>query len=283
MPSLSYYITQKEKLYDITEDLQAEMRSLSKEISDIVVTEYARFFGKVENVSLKDKVTFLSGETAKIEELIISKLLSNSTYKKTIEKYIQSFEKIAELNKKIHYDINKINAADIIKYSTRSQRDKINSVVSALISRDELSSKLIQPVKNLISSNIMAGTTLSDAKQYLKDYISGNNEKLGYFERYAGQISRDAIFQYDGEINNVIMREYNMYKIQYVGSIVKDSRAQCIRWVNEKKGVLMYDELEKEISWAYRNGSGMIQGTTPENFLIFRGGYNCRHEAIPIL
>ena len=26
----------------------------------------------------------------------------------------------------------------------------------------------------------------------------------------------------------------------------------------------------------------MIPGTTAENFIVFRGGYNCRHRLIPI-
>ena len=41
------------------------------------------------------------------------------------------------------------------------------------------------------------------------------------------------------------------------------------------------EELPSLISSAYSSGQGMIPGTTAENFAVFRGGYNCRHSAIP--
>jgi len=68
---------------------------------------------------------------------------------------------------------------------------------------------------------------------------------------------------------------------QYIGSLVTDSRPQCERWIIKKGGVLKYSELEKEISWAYSNGKGMIPGTNKDNFGTYRGGYNCKHSAVP--
>ena len=74
--------------------------------------------------------------------------------------------------------------------------------------------------------------------------------------------------------------------ILYVGSLVKDSRPQCKRWVNYKEhgqtGLLAVKDLNREIAWAYANGKGMIPGTTTETFRQFRGGFNCRHEAYPV-
>jgi hypothetical protein len=61
--------------------------------------------------------------------------------------------------------------------------------------------------------------------------------------------------------------------------LIEDSRSQCVRWV--KKRILQKSELDSEISWANNNGSGMIAGTNKENFAVYRGGYNCRHSAIP--
>jgi len=47
------------------------------------------------------------------------------------------------------------------------------------------------------------------------------------------------------------------------------------------KEVLLKEDLPREISWANSNGQGMIPGTNENNFAVFRGGYNCRHTAIP--
>jgi hypothetical protein len=85
--------------------------------------------------------------------------------------------------------------------------------------------------------------------------------------------------QFDGQVNSAIANEFGLDAYRYVGSLIDDSRAQCIRWAG--KQVLLKEDLAKEISWATANGTGMIAGTTPENFATFRGGYNCRHSAIP--
>jgi hypothetical protein len=45
--------------------------------------------------------------------------------------------------------------------------------------------------------------------------------------------------------------------------------------------VLPFEDLQKEINWAFANGRGMNDATTPETFALYRGGYNCRHMAIP--
>ena len=87
-------------------------------------------------------------------------------------------------------------------------------------------------------------------------------------------------------LNKTIAYKYGATALQYVGiegdkSISADSRPQCIRWVN--KGVLQFSELASEIEWAFANGSGMIPGTIIDNFMVNRGGWNCRHIAVAIL
>jgi len=102
---------------------------------------------------------------------------------------------------------------------------------------------------------------------------------MGQLKKYVSQVSRDALNQFDGQVNSRIAEEFGLNAFRYVGSIIEDSRPQCVRWVG--KEVLLLDELSNEISWAYSNGTGMIPGTTRDNFAVYRGGYNCRHSAIP--
>ncbi|MFN9108950.1 MAG: hypothetical protein ACK5XN_02555, partial [Bacteroidota bacterium] len=107
----------------------------------------------------------------------------------------------------------------------------------------------------------------------------GTPELNGLYSRYVKQVSRDALGQFDGQINAKIADEFGLDAFRYVGSIIDDSRSQCVRWVGKR--ILEKSEMQSEINWANNNGSGMIPGTTPENFLVYRGGYNCRHRAIP--
>jgi hypothetical protein len=82
--------------------------------------------------------------------------------------------------------------------------------------------------------------------------------------------------------------------VRYVGGLLKDSRGQCTHWVRDLKGFIAWDKLDEEIRLAYKNEKlkkvddgihrwgGMIKGTTKENFVVRRGGWNCTHTAIPV-
>ena len=117
-------------------------------------------------------------------------------------------------------------------------------------------------------------------RRSIESVIESDPSRLGLLTRYVTQISRDALYQFSGLANQVIAVEYGLNAYEYVGSLVDDSRPQCQRWV--EKQVLFFSELQEEINWALDNGKGMIPSTTPQNFAIYRGGYNCQHEAIPV-
>ena len=123
----------------------------------------------------------------------------------------------------------------------------------------------------------MRGTPSTQLKTELHDFIIGQKGKMGQLERWSGQITRDALSQYDGAVNDMVREEYNLNAFRYIGSLVTDSRPQCIRWVQKK--VLRYDELTKEL--ADPRNRGQIPGTNKDNFGTYKGGYNCRHQAIP--
>jgi hypothetical protein len=142
-----------------------------------------------------------------------------------------------------------------------------------------VNANFVEPVRQGLFQNIAAGTTKSDLEQYLTNYILGNPNVDGLYSRYVKQVSRDALNQFDGQVNSRIAEEFDLDAFRYVGSLIDDSRSQCIRWV--KKRILQKSELDSEIAWSFNNGSGMIAGTNSENFAVFRGGYNCRHSAIP--
>ena len=104
-----------------------------------------------------------------------------------------------------------------------------------------------------------------------------------------GQVARDALSQYDGTIQTVVRNRYDLQNIRYVGSIVKGSRGQCKKWT--EMGLIPFEQLQAEIDWVEaRLGStykghrigGWIAGTTVDTFLMFRGGWRCRHRGVVV-
>lgn len=203
--------------------------------------------------------------------------LNKSGYNSRVNQYLRDFDKIKTAT------ISQQKAVNGIEVSTRLlnniQKSAIQQTQNILLGNG-LNANVIQPVKDILLESAASGMTISQAEAQLRNVITGDPERLGKLNKYVSQISRDSIEQYNGLLQSRIAKEYELTCISYEGSLIKDSRPQCVRWAN--MGELKVEDLKDEIQWAYDNGSGMIPNTTPDNFIIYRGGYNCRHSCTAI-
>jgi hypothetical protein len=207
----------------------------------------------------------------------IQTALQSSSYPKDVKTYLRSFEDIKRFNLQANESVNDLDPAEVESLVNPVQKAVVNQTLEGLTGSG-VDTNFIQPVKEGIFKNVVAGSTMADLEKTLRQLIISGavDSKL---KRYVTQVSRDALNQFDGQVNSAIANEFGLDAYRYVGSLIDDSRPQCIRWAG--KQVLLKEDLAKEISWATSNGTGMIAGTTPDNFATFRGGYNCRHSAIP--
>lgn len=226
------------------------------------------------------KILFDDENTAAVNEIneVVRKAIQGSAYPTKVADYLRNFETIKQFNVDIHQDVNDLDPDELDKLINPVQRGIVNQTLTNLTGAG-INTNFSDPLREGIFKNIVAGTTISDLQTYLESYINTNPERMGQLKKYVSQVSRDALNQFDGQVNSRIAEEFGLNAFRYVGSIIEDSRPQCVRWVG--KEVLLLDELSNEISWAYSNGTGMIPGTTKDNFAVYRGGYNCRHSAIP--
>lgn len=241
----------------------------------VVIWKYVSSFN-IEN----GKFVFDDENVAKVAAMnqVTAAAIQGTTYPEKVRRYIDAFGLVTDLNAQIHARVNGMTIAELEKLLSPVQIQNVQITLNGLTGAG-ISTDFIEPMKIGIYRNIVSGATVSDMEAYLREFIVGNKDKVGRFRKYAGEIARDALFQYDGLVNSLIAENISANAYYYVGGLVKDSREQCIRW--DGKGYLLKSELQSEINWAYRNGAGMIPGTTPENFTIYRGGYNCRHTAVP--
>lgn len=292
MPSVDDLIKQKLKLYDLDDflkEVQKIQRNVFKESIDFYIEEWA----KTQNLSVAEKSSLAATAVNRYEKRIYDAIGKNFDYQSKIRSYLGDFGLIDEINEKIHAQQNDIDIRKIVRAANKNKRELISQTAKGVvgeISDEKLVSNLTgqgmrdqftKPVKRMIYQNLMTGTPGSKVKTILHDYIIGKKDEIGQLERWTGQITRDALSQYDGAINDMVRVEFDLNAFQYIGSLVKDSRPQCERWVIQKNGVLLYSEIEKELAWARSNGQGLIPGTNKDNFATYRGGYSCRHCAIP--
>lgn len=209
----------------------------------------------------------------------LKKALGETGYFKRVQEYLANFDKIAQQNATLLNKVGGYNSADLLKLASPLQKRITNIVLTNLVGTN-LANMFIQPVNDSLLRLATIGTTLTDTVNSIRGAIVGQSQ-YSKFANYALTAGRDALSQYDGALNQKIADEFGLNAVVYVGTVVENSRAQCIRWLG--RDFIPISELQGEIDWAFNNGSGMIPATTPDTFVLYRGGFSCRHKAVPIL
>lgn len=217
---------------------------------------------------------------AKLQSNILLNLRKTGYFTAT-EKLLDNFTGISQNSRLAAEIANNVKIAESLLTDTQIARR--DAAIDKLIGQG-LNANFVNPITETVNNAIVMGQNLQDLIGNLENVLitnaNPNKQALGLLSNYATRIGRDVLFQMQGAVNQVIRNEYDLDGYAYIGTEVEDTRPQCIRWLD--KGFLKISELEDEIAWAEKNGKGMIQGTTPDTFAIDRGGYNCRHAAIPM-
>jgi hypothetical protein len=213
----------------------------------------------------------------------VNRFLEKAGYNVMVSGFLENFDEIGANTQLVQQELNGI--AITKSFLNPFKRYAVNNVIAAMEGQG-LNNDLINPLKNELLIAVNQGSSIKDVVESVAGQLITTEARQGVLKRITLQASRDALLQYDGIVNEAVRKSYKMDAVLYVGSIVKDSRAQCERWVNETKngkvGLILFEDLQSEINWAEDNGTGMIPNTTPENFCQNRGGFNCRHIAYPV-
>lgn len=202
--------------------------------------------------------------------------LKKADYNNSVLKYTKNFSLLTDNIQDLHSKFSGINITDaqinpFLKLEVNSTIDKLTG--------SGMAKDFINPIRESLYRNIMLGAEVTTVEKTIRDFVVTSAKSDSKLLRYVKQVSRDSIQQFDGIVQANIAQELGLNAKRYVGSLIQDSRKQCVRWVDD--GVIMLDNLQSEIDWAFANGSGMNPATTVFTFDIFRGGYNCRHRSIP--
>jgi len=218
---------------------------------------------------------------------ITKRALNESKYYDYVKNYLGNFDKIADLNQKAA----QIIVGQTIKPSTVNafKKIEIDRIAKNLVKPDGVQANIVDDIQRLLFKHVTTGISYEDASVEIVNLVQGVNGKQGLVERYSSQIARDSINRYNGTINNVLAAEFELDGFRYVGSLIETSREACNYLVEGsgpmqqfmRDGAYRISDLP-EIIEKLKNLSGWNPETTPTNFFELRGGFNCRHEAIPI-
>lgn len=228
---------------------------------------------------------------AKAEEFLSSldariyNALKKSGYGDAVKNFLLNYDLVSENVQSLH---------EAMKHGTLYAKD-INPIKRIEITKtvDNLTQSgmynaFIGPVRQGLYRNVMYGATVSETEALIYDYVISKKDSNSKLLQYVGQVATDSLRQFDGSVNQRAKDVLSLNATQYVGSLIRDSRGQCTKWV--EMNVIKDSQLQEEIEWALTENqyfgkkrvSGMIPGTNVATFCIYRGGHRCRHRAFPV-
>lgn len=207
---------------------------------------------------------------------VLGEVLRKEDLRAAVRDLLPEFDKIAANVQAMHGVENDIRVSAALLSDTKHRMVALTSESVVDAGYDARFSVL---VKKVLYNHVNFGAEVLETERALRVLVHGEGGGKGVLARYAGQVARDALNQYEGQVHEAIAKLHGLGNSRYVGNIVQASRCQCRRWV--RMGILTAKQLPSEIRMAFECGGGMIPGTTPTTFRIYRGGYNCLHSAIP--
>lgn len=145
-----------------------------------------------------------------------------------------------------------------------------------------LADAYVSPAKYLLMQHVTTGIGVRDSLKIFEKWNKGEGSngivKVPRLQSYATQLARDSLYQYHGAINDTISQNYGLTYFVYTGNVIEDSRPLCVHLVGLDRRISL-DELPPILK---KYPQGQYPGTNQENFLRYRGGYNCRHGAFAV-
>lgn len=282
----------KDKI-DIQDSLEKRINQFNEEYSKELLDKIYLFIDKFK----KEKgLDVLQNESIIIDKMAYE-IVNDFKYKANVSNIgllLPSFDELDEVTKRILETLNDDFDFNALNFDTE-KKFVINELTHSLLRSESLSVKIGITIKKVISKSILQGGSINELKKDMELALLSNGYNEGMLSDYATQITTDAILQYTGIINGKIVKEGKFNAIGYTGSLIETSRVQCVRWRNDKNGILLFDQkqppygfLPDEVIWAKENGVGYgKKGTssyvelTLNNFCQIRGGKGCRHDALP--
>lgn len=301
----------KNRLIDDADALFLDgLKGVDEQLAREIIKIYAKFV-------VDGQLVLNADDIASLEQDIIA-AISKTKYSNVLSKFLPNIDAIQDMNKLIQKEVNDIDINAVINENARIYNHKsalesrLKGTPSTVVKivddgvarfvpvRNASLNELVDPIADVIRTDIITGISFKSATESILNAIQ--KKDLG-LEQWAGQIAQDALKQSDGIINEEIKREFNMKYSRYVGTIKDTTRPICYHLLTEKGDPVYSDDEIQDVLAEYipngipsssvttktpdgkpeKKGNGMIPGTTVENFSVRRGGYNCRHDFIPLV
>lgn len=272
----------------------------------ITKTEKAIFDSAVELIKKLDidGGGFIRNTTANLKLLSdiktrLARVANNKEYLRGVKEVAQAFDDIYRTQ--VAYYSNAFAQKTLgenhkSKYAAM-QRVAVANTIDGLTGAG-LQTGVLDQLNKMLLKAVTSGAKYSDLVADFRSQLVSSKDGQSAFARYAGTYATTAMTQYVGQNNKLFTDDLDAEWFEYVGSTIESTREFCNVIVehhpyihvseipNLLKGEVVSQKTGEVIHVALNPKTGlpkgMIEDTTPENFQINVGGWNCRHQLVPI-
>jgi len=250
-------------------------RDLLVMLKDLKVKN-GKILNTVDNLKLIIKVK------AKLKTIVADK-----TFVKDVTKFTDAYDEISKLQ-------NTYFSSFAVKFKPMATlaviREQSIETTKAFLIEGGVNQALMPGIDEILKANITTGGSYAELTEQLRAFMLKTDTE-GALERYSRQITTDSINQYSANYTANVSDHLNVQWYYYSNSLIETSRPFC---VNMRKHMEFFHKSEvPELLKGDINGhqvplydktdlpQGMVEGTNPASFFVFRGGYNCGHQILP--
>lgn len=241
----------------------------------------------IKNGSIKRNarnLTLINKIKSRIEKIVTG----NEDYSGELKDFLASFRAITTLQNEYFSTVSDKYKPPKLTKALRSEA--IDNAYESL-TRAGISQGLGKPIKDILRANVTSGAKYTDLVKQVTNFMVSSKNGIGALERYAKQITTDTLNQYSAQYSDLVTNDLGLEWFEYTGALIESSRPFC-EALHEKRYVHQselpkvikgdFPEFKGKINEKTGLPEGMIKGTNAQNFKIYRGGWNCQHQLVPV-
>ena len=226
----------------------------------------------------------------------LTKIANNKQFLAGVAKLIGAFDKIYNEQKK-YFDSLSSNFVAHTNYhmGASSKFELMKSIAAQNVANNltgaGLSANVTGKISDMLLRAVTTGAKYSDIVSEMHAYLLSTETSQGALSKYAKTYAVTALGQYTGQNNKLVTDDLGCEWFMYTGSTIETTREFCAHMTKKKYihisefADILAGKIDGHECAIYDKTGlpyGLIEGTTPENFLVNVGGWNCRHQLVPI-
>ncbi len=154
-----------------------------------------------------------------------------------------------------------------------------------------LKANVTDKLNDILLRAVTTNARFADLQEELRTHLLGKDGGQGAFARYATTYATTALSQFTGQNNKLLTDDLDCEWFMYTGSNKETTREFCQqltakRFIHKSEiPTILTGRIDDYQCAIYPKTGlpyGMIEGTTANNFQCNCGGWNCRHQLVPI-